>query len=89
MLRLLSRLAGLMLLVLLPLAAGGCADSLPARGPVARFTDLMKNYDKTLTREQQQAAIAELQANAKHQDAPGTAQGGTTASVTPPASPGN
>ena len=46
---------------------------------MARFSDLVKGYDKTLTKEQQAAAIAELQSEAKHQD--GTTHQDATASV--------
>ena len=35
---------------------------------MARFTDLVKGYDKTLTKEQQAAAIAELQSEAKQHE---------------------
>ena len=48
---------------------------------MARFADLTKAYDKTLTKEQQAAAIADLQNEAKH----GTAQPATTGSVANPA----
>ncbi len=68
---------------MLPLGASGCADSLTGKGPIGKFTDLMKGYDKTLTKEQQAAAIAEMQSEAKHQD--GTAQPETTGSVAKPA----
>jgi len=81
MLRLLPRLTLLILSALLPLGLGGCADSFIGKGPIARFADLTKAYDKTLTKEQQAAAIAELQSEAKH----GTAPPATTGSVASPA----
>jgi uncharacterized protein HemX len=66
----------------LALGASGCADSLTSKGPMARFSDLVKGYDKTLTKEQQAAAIAELQSEAKHQE--GAAPQDGTASVPKP-----
>jgi hypothetical protein len=81
MLRLLPRLTLLILAALLPLGLSGCADSFVGKGPMARFADLTKAYDKTLTKEQQAAAIAELQNEAKH----GAAQPATTGSGASPA----
>jgi len=79
MLRLLPRLASLVLIVSLPLGMSGCADSLTSKGPIGKFTDLMKSYDKTLTKDQQAATITQLQTEAKQhegsapQDATGSA----------------
>jgi hypothetical protein len=81
MLRLLPRLTLLILSAVLPLGLSGCADSFVGKGPMAKFADLTKAYDKTLTKEQQAAAIAELQSEAKH----GTPQPATTGSVASPA----
>jgi hypothetical protein len=79
MLRFVPRLAGLILIALLPLGVGGCAES----GPMAKFTDLMKGYDKTLTKEQQKAAIADMEsAQVKHED---EARQDTTGSAPTPA----
>jgi hypothetical protein len=79
MLRFVPRLAGLILIASLPLAVGGCAES----GPMAKFTDLMKGYDKTLTKEQQKAAIADMEsAQVKHED---EAHQDTTGSAPTPA----
>lgn len=55
------RPAGLVFAVLIPLFLGGCADSLTTGKPLSRFTDLVRGYDKTMTKEEQKAAIAELQ----------------------------
>lgn len=55
------RLAGLVFAALMALSLGGCADSLTAGKPLSRFTDLVRGYDKTMTKEEQKAAIAELQ----------------------------
>jgi hypothetical protein len=81
----LKAIAGL-LIVLLPLGAGGCADSIERKGPVGRFAELMKSYDKTLTKDQQRAAIAELQSDAKHQ---GSEAKQATSSVGAQTEPGN
>jgi hypothetical protein len=48
------------LLLLVTLGLAGCADTLTAGQPLQRFTDLVKPYNKTLTKEQQEAAITEL-----------------------------
>ncbi len=80
MLRLLPRLASLLLIASLPLGASGCAQS---QGPVGKFTDLMKTYDKTLTKDQQAAAITEMQSDVKHKDR--TAPQDVTSSVAKPA----
>ena len=55
-----------------PLLLGGCADQLPSVKPLARFSDLVRGYDKTLTKEEQQAAIEEL----KEEQARAQQQGG-------------
>jgi hypothetical protein len=50
---------------------------------MAKFTDLMKGYDKTLTKEQQKAAIADMEsAQVKHED---EARQDTTGSTPTPA----
>jgi uncharacterized protein HemX len=76
------RFASWILVAMLALGAGGCADSVASKGPIGRFSDLVKGYDKTLTKEQQAAAIAELQSEAKHQE--GAAPQDGTAAVTKP-----
>jgi hypothetical protein len=83
MLRMLSRSASAIVIVLAALGLGGCADSLTAGQPLQRFTDLMKPYDKTLTKEQQKAAIAEMQnAQVKPEDAD-SSQADNTSAVKP------
>ncbi|MGI8724099.1 MAG: hypothetical protein ACR2J1_01780 [Methyloceanibacter sp.] len=54
------RPASLLLAALIPLFLSGCADSLTTGKSLSRFTDLVR-YDKTMTKEEQKAAIAELQ----------------------------
>jgi hypothetical protein len=76
------RFATWSLVAMLALGVSGCADSLTSKGPIGRFSDLVKGYDKTLTKEQQAAAIAELQSEAKHQE--GAAPQDGTASVPKP-----
>jgi hypothetical protein len=39
---------------------GGCADTVPSERPLKRFTDLVRGYDQTLTKEEQKAVITEL-----------------------------
>ena len=56
------------LLAMLPaLWLGGCADTLPSAKPLKRFTELVRGYDKTLTNEQKQAVITELQKDKERQ----------------------
>jgi hypothetical protein len=57
------------ILLMFPLLLTGCADQLPSVKPLARFSDLVRGYDKTMTKEEQQAAIEELKAEqARAQD---------------------
>lgn len=56
------RPACLILAGLLPLFLAGCADSLTSGQPLSRFTDLVRGHDKTMTKDEQKAEIAELQA---------------------------
>jgi hypothetical protein len=63
----LSRLTALALTVLSILPLAGCAESVATGESSQRFTELMKPYDKTLTKAEQKAAISELQnAQVKH-----------------------
>jgi hypothetical protein len=82
MLRMLPRLAFGIVIVLAPLGLGGCADSLTA-DQNQHFSQLMKPYDKTLTKDQQKAAIEEMQSEqVKHVDA-ATEAGGNTSAAKP------
>ena len=60
------------------LLLGGCADQLPTGQPMKRFTDLVRSYDKTLTKYEKNAAITELQEDKERQQAQiGTSKGDT------------
>ena len=61
------------ILLMFPLLLTGCADQLPSVKPLARFSDLVRGYDKTMTKEERQAAIEEL----KEVQARAQQQGGT------------
>jgi len=77
-LHMLSRLSALALTVLIVLPLAGCAESVATGESNERFTELMKPYDKTLTKAQQKATISELQnAQVKSGDA-GAAEGEAT-----------
>ena len=49
------------------LLLGGCADQLPTGQPMKRFTELVRSYDKTLTKSEKNAAISELQEDKERQ----------------------
>jgi hypothetical protein len=69
-----------LLAVLLTLGLGACADTLTSN-EVSSSSTLLKDYDKTLTKSEQKAAISDLQgAKAKQQgEAPPEATGSTAA----------
>jgi hypothetical protein len=49
------------LAALLTFWLGGCADTVPDTGqPLRRFTDLVRGYDRTLTKDEKAAVITEL-----------------------------
>jgi hypothetical protein len=84
MMRMLPRLVLGATALLLAFSAGGCSDSLTGIRPLQKFSDLVRPYKKALTREEQKAAIDELQDEAeKHHEAESEVE--TTASVTPAA----
>lgn len=84
MMRMLPRLAFGATALLLACSAGGCSGSLPGIQPLQKFSDLIRPYNKTLTKAEQTAAINELQDEAeKHQNTESEVE--TTASVTPAA----
>jgi hypothetical protein len=60
MLRMLPRLALRLLAALVPLALAACADTLTTEQPVASNAQLQRDYDKTMTRTEQAAAISDL-----------------------------
>ena len=77
MLRMHLRLAVRLLAVLLLLGLGACADTITAGQPLASSTELLRDYDKTLTKSEQKAAIDELkndQEKAANAPAPAPAQ---------------
>lgn len=83
MLRLLLRLAPFGLLALPTLTLAGCSDSLTAGQPDTSFATSSKSYEKTLTPQQQKAAISDLQTEQAKRHAEATGQGDTAASPTP------
>ena len=92
MLRMLPRLALRLLAALVPLALAGCADALTSGQPVATNAQLQRDYDKTMTKTEQAAAISDLaqeklkQEQAVQQDNSGETGTGAPASVTSAAS---
>jgi len=80
MLRTLPETAFRLLAVLLTLGLGACADTLTSN-EVSSSSALLKDYDKTLSKSEQKAAISELEdAKAKQQgEAPSEATGSTGA----------
>jgi hypothetical protein len=61
---LLSRRSLRLLAALLPLALGACADTLTSKENASSAT-LQRDYDKTLTKAEQKAAIEDMSAAAK------------------------
>lgn len=59
-------------IVLVSLALSACADTFVTSQPQPSSTTLLRDYDKTLSKSQQQAVIGEMKAEAK-------ATGGATA----------
>jgi hypothetical protein len=90
MLCMLPRLALRLLAALVPLALAACADALTSGQPVATNAQLQRDYDKTMTKTEQAAAISDLaqeklkQEQAVQQDS-GQTGTGVPASVTPAA----
>jgi hypothetical protein len=85
MLRMLSRFALRILTALVPLALGACADTLTNGKPLVSNAELQREYDKTMTKTEQAAAISDLaqekarQERAVQEDDLGT--GGTPAAA--------
>ena len=61
MLRTLPSFALRLLALLVPLGLGACADTISS-SEVTPSSQLLKDYDKTLTKAEQKAAISELEA---------------------------
>ena len=88
MLRMVGRSALRLLAVLLPLGLGACADTLTSGQPVASSSELLREYDKTLTKTEQEAVISELQKDqAKATGQEDTTQQQVTASTPASAKP--
>jgi hypothetical protein len=91
MLRMLPRFALRLLAALVPLALAACADVLTSGQPVATNAQLQRDYDKTMTKTEQAAAISDLaqeklkQEQAVQQDNSGETGTGAPTSVTPAA----
>jgi hypothetical protein len=91
MLCMLPRLALRLLAALVPLALAACADALTSGQPVATNAQLQRDYDKTMTKTEQAAAISDLaqeklkQEQAVQQDNSGQTGTGAPASMTPAA----
>jgi hypothetical protein len=66
-----------LLALILPLTLGACADTLTAKDSASSAT-LRRDYDKTLTKAEQKAAIEDMSAAAKKND---PAAAGQTAST--------
>jgi hypothetical protein len=81
--RLLLKLASFGLLALPTLTLAGCSESLTAGPSAPSFATSSKSYEKTLTPEQQKAAISDLQTEQAKRHAEATGQGDTAASPTP------
>lgn len=79
--RLLPKLAAFAILVLPALAVASCSDSLTAEKTGTSFATSAKDYENTLTPDQQKALIADLRSEqAKRRK---STQDGTTASIKP------
>ena len=62
-----------LLAVVLPLGLGGCAEEISS-GDVASSKELLKSYDKTLTKSEQQAAIDALKVAKEKQQGESTSE---------------
>jgi len=71
-----------LLAVLLPLTLGACADTLTSKETASSAT-LQRDYNKTLTKAEQKAAIDDMRAAAKKNDP--EAAGKTTSTEAKPA----
>jgi hypothetical protein len=86
MLRMLSRFALRILTALVPLVLGACADTLINGKPVASNAELQREYDKTMTKTEQAAAISDLaQEKARQEQAVQEDDSGTAGTAAPAA----
>jgi hypothetical protein len=74
---LLTRSSLRLLVLLLPLALAACADTLTSKETASSAT-LQRNYDKTLTKAEQKAAIDDMSAAAKKNDPEAAGQTAST-----------
>ena len=80
MLRMLPRFALRVLAALVPLALGACAGTLTNGQPIASNAELQREYDKTMTKTEQAAAISDLaQEKARQEQAVKEDNSGTAA----------
>ena len=86
MLRMLSRFALRILTALVPLVLGACADTLTNGKPIASNAELQREYDKTMTKTEQAAAISDLaQEKARQEQAVQEDDSGTAGTPAPAA----
>ena len=86
MLRMLSRFALRTLSALVPLVLGACADTLTNGKPIASNAELQREYDKTMTKTEQAAAISDLaQEKARQEQAVQEDDSGTAGTPAPAA----
>ena len=86
MLRMLSRFALSILTALVPLVLGACADTLTNGKPNASNAELQREYDKTMTKTEQAAAISDLaREKARQEQAVQEDDSGTTGTPAPAA----
>jgi len=84
MLRMLSRFALRTLSALVPLVLGACADTLTNGKPIASNAELQREYDKTMTKTEQAAAISDLaQEKARQEQAVQEDDSGTAGTAAP------
>jgi hypothetical protein len=82
-LRMLLRLTALTLTVLTVLPLVGCAETSATADSNQRFSELMKPYDKTLTRTQQRETISELQSAQAKKTEDGATEGQAASGTSP------
>jgi hypothetical protein len=82
-LRMLLRLTALTLTVFTVLPLVGCAETSATADSNQRFSELIKPYDKTLTRTQQKETISELQNAQAKKTEDGAAEGQAATGTTP------
>jgi hypothetical protein len=84
MLRMLPRFALRVLAALVPFALGACAGTLNNGQPIASNAELQREYDKTMTKTEQAAAISDLaQEKARQEQAVKEDNSGTGGTAVP------